>query len=362
MPELTASHLTDLPAGDVFAQKCESGFSELSGKSVEARRQTEVFHLRQVNGKPHLVKIVPLASKSIAQSKRLAYDVVFGEAPAGQKPGLHGRKTQKRLNRQGLKRWSRRLHPVAVEKAVRRASPQVKTCKGLNANWGDLRDPAARDAAKLFFRDVDFERDVPIISIDKGEVELVAAHISVPTTMPGYEGRAEQIVYYSRNQLDALRREQQQQAASFRNHLEAELDQDLQEEQAEDPAVIGAFSTAHAMNVDNDWRKLRAAVEEQAEISRAACQILDAVCGGLNERRTNGQLHKTPMCVFVGDGGGETRKGGKGPNSANRVVRELETQAKARNLKIIFLIVPETMTSRRCPVPWCLNGDGRRAK
>ncbi|GAA5873808.1 hypothetical protein JCM3774_000689 [Rhodotorula dairenensis] len=172
--------------------------------------------------------------------------------------------------------------------------------------------------------------------------------LETPTTAVGYEGRAEQTLYYSSGTLLAAHREATRQGHRFRNRLAEELSSDI----AEDSALKATIEVLSRLNPTNEWRQLRSEIERRAELQRAAAQILDSLLGGERERRTTGQLGESKLVVFVGDGGGGVRKGSRGPNPSNRLVRELQLEAQARGIDARFVLTPETLTSQRCSKPW----------
>lgn len=305
-----------------------------------------------------LVKIVPLAAKNSDGTRALASEVVLGDRPTAK---LSGTAKERRHAKRGLKRWSRRLHPTSLAKEVKIARPVFKTKNGRNIQYGDLRDAQVRVQARRWLGGSEWSKII-VLAIDPGEANTIAAFGSTPTTAPGFEGRAESTLYYRSGTLLAARNESVREGHRFRNRLGEELCEEVANAVLSDPVLASTIETLHALNKENEWRQLRNVVDRTAEISRAASDILRSVFGGREEQRTREQLGDMKLLVFVGDGGAGVRKGSRGPNPANRIIRELELQAEARGVAAKFLVTPETMTSQRCSRPWCRDSEGRRSK
>lgn len=226
-----------------------------------------------------------------------------------------------------------------------------------------LEDEGVRDATKSWLGVTPWS-DVYVLAIDKGEVNTVAAFASSPTSAAGYNGRAESTLFYSSTERLRSRNESVRQGHHFRNRIAEELCADIGEKAAASTTLNDTLDVLHALNSTNEWRRLRQEVERKAALSRAADQILDGVLGthAANESKSVEELGARKLLVFVGNGGGGVRKGSRGPNPANRLVRELEIQAEARGIDAKFVVVPETMTSKRCSKPYCRDEDGRRSK
>ncbi|GAA5883518.1 hypothetical protein JCM3774_001826 [Rhodotorula dairenensis] len=350
--------------GEFFVRRCQQPFSELWATQVDKHRVEDVHELRHKDGQPMLCKIVPLAARGTEKMKSLAEEVFWGQLPTPQPPPKkYGRRTTNRQNRRGLARWSRRIHPAALEKSVKQARAPFKTVKGLNAKMPNIRDEAVRDATKEWLGTTRWS-DITVAAIDKGEANTVAVFASSPTSAPGYEGRAESTIFYSSASLLGAFKESVRQGHRFRNRLLEELDDDIADRIEQDQLLGETIDVLHALNATNEWRTLRCEVERRAELMRCASQILDGVIGTRKQDRTKTreELDARKLLVFVGDGGGGVRKGSRGPNAANRLVRELELEAEARGVNAMFLLVPETLTSQRCSKPWCRDSEGRRSR
>lgn len=354
---------TGSSVGNVFAQRCQKPFSELSATSSDKRRKNDVFDLRGGSSQPFLSRIVPLATRKVEDMESLAADVTFGPKPEQQPAKKYGRQTTRRLNQRSRARWRRQLHPAGIKGRVKAARPRFKTVNGLNAAMRSLEDEGVRDATKSWLGGTPWS-DIYVLGIDKGEVNTVAAFASSPTSAAGYSGRAESTLFYSSAELLRSRDESVRQAHRFRNRIAEELCPDIGEKTTDNTTLNDALDALHALNSTNEWRRLRQEVERKAALSRAAGQILDGVLGtyAANESKSLEELGVRKLLVFVGDGGGGVRKGSRGPNPANRLVRELEVEAEARGIDAKFVIVPETMTSKRCSKPYCRDADGRRSK
>ncbi|BGP53336.1 hypothetical protein JCM8202_000050 [Rhodotorula sphaerocarpa] len=148
------------PAGTFFAEQCGRRFLDLDPVRIDQHRKIDIYHLRIINGQAMKVKIVPLMSAA-------------------------------------------KLHPVALKTPIRLAQGKARTHHGgLDTTWADLQEALVRDNMKKSVGGTDWE-NIVMVAIDKGEVNTITAHVSVPTQVPGFDGRAEPVVYYGSGVLDA---------------------------------------------------------------------------------------------------------------------------------------------------------------
>lgn len=91
----------------------------------------------------------------------------------------------------------------------------------------------------------------------------------------------------------------------------------------------------------------------------AAAEFVKVVEGG-EERRTEQELGRECWTFFVGEESAPS-SGDHGPSPANRLMRQIGVEMRARQRRALFVRVPEHGTSKHCGHPWCTDEKGKRS-